>query len=335
MKGLVAAIIAVVALMGVGGAAYGQYDYGSMVPGYGYSGQDYGQGYGQYGQTLPDYSQYAQGQVGYGQQYMPPQQGPQGYANYPGYGGYQGYGRSPQQYNYYQGYGDGRGAPYAGYQQQQTPSRRAARQPAQYQAVRPERQRATVTARPIPQSSARASVQPSSRESSSIYWDGREAASDTSQGTGMQAPAQAMQPQPQPGLRQQVRSTPSTAAVQTPRRPSRTAAKQESASVPSPPPRKNVQWGKQDTRASDRGQITRLNQEEKPDTKRAGSPVVESPARAQSPMKWGKQDRPSIVGAEPGSSQSTGTVNDREPAAQQSVETKSSAKKFEWGKTSR
>src|SRR4030067_913853 len=98
---LVAAIVCCVSLMGVGGAAYGQYYFGSMVPGYGYYGQDYGQGYGQYGQTLPDYSQYAQGQGGYGQQYLPRQQGQQGYANYPGYGGYQGYGQygNPQKYN--------------------------------------------------------------------------------------------------------------------------------------------------------------------------------------------------------------------------------------------
>ena len=111
MKGLVAAIIAVVALMGVGGAAYGQYDYGSTVPGYGAYGQTYGQGYGQYGQTLPDYSQYARGQGGY-QQYLPYQQQGQQGANYQAYGGYQGYGGygNPQQNNFYQSYGTGRGA---------------------------------------------------------------------------------------------------------------------------------------------------------------------------------------------------------------------------------
>jgi len=171
MKGLVAAIIAVVALMGLE-----ELHTANMITEAWFRIRilrtGLWSGYGQYGQTLPDYSQYAQGQGGYGQQYLPPQQGPQGYANYPGYGGYQGYGGygSPQQYNYYQGYGDQRGAPYAGYQQQQTPSRRASRQPTQYQGVRPEQQRATVTERPIPQSSARASVQPSGRESSSIYW---------------------------------------------------------------------------------------------------------------------------------------------------------------------
>ncbi len=68
MKGLVAAIAAVVALTGTVGVAYGQYDYGSTVPGYGNYGQDYGQGYGQYDQSMPDYSQYAQGQGNYGQQ---------------------------------------------------------------------------------------------------------------------------------------------------------------------------------------------------------------------------------------------------------------------------
>lgn len=335
MKGLVAAIVAVVALMGVGGAAYGQYDYGSMVPGYGYSGQDYGQGYGQYGQTLPDYSQYAQGQGAGGQQYLPYQQGQQG-GNYQRYGGYQGYGgyENPQQYNYYQGYGTGRGAdPYAGYRQQQTPSRRGTRQPTQYQAARPQQQRPVITERPVPQASTRASVQPSSRDSSSIYWDGREAGTDTSQGAGVQAPVQTVQPQPQPNVRQQVRSTPG--AVQTPRRTTRRAVKQQSASVPSPPSRRNVQWGKQDTQASGRDQITGSGAAEKPDTKRAGSPVVESPARTQSPMKWGKQDRPSIIGAEPGSSQGTGAVTGKESGTtRESLESKS-AKKFEWGKTTR
>lgn len=332
MKGLVAAIVAVVALMGVGGAAYGQYDYGSMVPGY--SGQDYGQGYGQYGQTLPDYSQYAQGQGANGQQYLPYQQGQQG-GNYQGYGGYQGYGyQNPQQYNSYQGYGTGRGAPYAAYQQQQqTPQRRAARQPTRYQTIRPRQQSAAVTERPVPQTSTRASVQPSSRESSSIYWDGREAGTDTSQGAGVQAPVQSAQPQHQPNVRQQVRSAPS--AVQTPRRQSRTVAKRESASIPTPPPRRNVQWGKRDTQASERSQITGPSEAEKPDTKRAGSPVVEGPARSQSSMKWGKQDRPSIIGAEPGSSQGIGAVTGKESGTREALETKSSAKKFEWGKTAR
>ncbi len=335
MKGLVAAIAAVVALMGVGGAAYGQYDYGSMVSGYGSYGQDYGQSYGQYGQTLPDYSQYAQGQGSYGQQYLPYQQGQQS-GNYPGYGGYQGYGGygNPQEYNYYQGYGTGRSvAPYAGYQQQQTPQRRGARQPAQYQAARPQQQRPVVTERAVPQSSGRASVQPNSRESSSIYWDGRETGADTSQGAGVQAPAQTIQSQPQPAVRRPVRSTSGAVAVQTPRRTTRTSVKQQSDSVPSPPPRKNVKWGKQDTQASDRSRITRTAEEEKPDTKRAGSPFIERPVRTQSPMKWGKQDRPSIIGAEPGSSQGA-EVTSKESGSQESLETKS-AKKFEWGKTTR
>jgi hypothetical protein len=334
MKGLVAAI-AVAALMGVGGAAYGQYDYQSTVPGYGGYGQDYGQGVGQYGQTLSDYSQYAQGQGAYGQQYMPYQQGTQG-GNYPGYGGYQGYGgyENPQEYNPYQGYGPGRGAPYAGYQQQQTQQRRAPRQPAQYQTTRPRQPRAAVTERTAPQPSTGASVQPSGRESSSIYWDGREAGSDTSQGAGVQAPVQSAQPQYQPNVRQQVRSAPG--AVRSPGRPSRAAAKQESASVPSPPARKNVQWGKQDIKASDRGRVTVNDEQEKPDTRRSGSQVLESPVRSQSSMKWGKQDRPSIVGAEPGSSpEARGVTTGKESGAREALETQSSAKKFEWGKTAR
>jgi hypothetical protein len=337
MKGLVAAIVAVIALMGVGGAAYGQYDYGSMVPGMGYYGQNYGQGYGQsygqsygqYGQTLPDYSQYARGQGGY-EQYLPYQQGQQG--NYQAYGGYQGYGAygNPQQYNPYQGYGTGRSAPYAAYQQQQTPSRRASRH-----TTRQRQQRATVTERSIPQSSTRASVQPSSRASSSIYWDGRESGQDTSQGPGVQAPAPSMRPQEQLNVRQPARSTHS--AVQTPRRQSRTVtARQESASIPSPPARKNVHWGKPDTQASESGKTTKLSEQEKPDTKRAVSPVVESPAGSRSLMKWGKQDKPSIVGAEPGSSQrGAAAVTGKESGAQASVETKSAVKKFEWGKTTR
>ncbi len=334
MKGLVATVAAVVALTGFVGVAYGQYDYGSMVPGYGNYGQDYGQGYGQYGQSVPDYSQYAQGQGNYGQQSLPYQQGQEGYGNYPGYGGYQGYGYgTPQENNYYQGYGTGRGAPNAAYQQQQTPSRRGTRQPAQYQAVRPQQQRPVVTERPLPQSSTRASVQPSSRESSSIYWDGRETGTDTSQGAGVQAPAQTVQPQPQPAVRQQVRST--SGAVQSPRRTTRSAVKRESASVPSPPPRRNVQWGKQDNQASDPSQVTRASQEEKPDTKRAGSSLTESPARAQNAMKWGKQERPSIVGSEPGSSQGAGVITSKESGPQELVEPKSSAKKFEWGRTTR
>ena len=176
-------------------------------------------------------------------------------------------------------------------------------------------------------------MQPSSRESSSIYWDGREAGSDTSQGAGVQAPVQSVQPQPQPNVSPQVRSAPG--AAQTPRRTTRRAVKQQSASVPSPPPRRNVQWGKQDTQASDRDQITGSGVTEKPDTKRAGSPVVDSPVRTQSPMKWGKQDRPSIVGAEPGSSQGTAAVTGNESGTtRESLENKS-AKKFEWGKTTR
>ncbi len=336
MKGLVAAIAAVVALTGAVGVAYGQYDYGSMVPGYGSYGQDYGQGYGQgygqYGQSMPDYSQYAQGQGSYGQQQFPSyQQGQEGYGNYPGYGGYQGYGYgTPQEYNYYQGYGTGRGNPYGAYQRQQTPSRRGARQPTQYQAVRPQQQRPVVTERPVPQSSTSASVQPSSRQSSSIYWDGRETGSDTSQGAGVQAPVQTVQPQPQPTVRQQARST--SNAVQTPRRTTRSALRQDSATVPSPPPRKNVQWGKQENQTSDPSQFTGAAQEEKPDTKRVGS---ETPVRSQNAMKWGKQERPSIVGAEPGSSQGTGVMTSKESGPQESVEPKSSAKKFEWGRTTR
>jgi hypothetical protein len=332
MKGLVAAI-AVVALMGVGGAAYGQYDYQSTAPGYGGYGQDYGQGYGQYGQALPDYSQYAQGQGSYGQQYMPYQQGQQG-GNYPGYGGYQGYGDygNPQGYNPYQRNGTG-SAPYAGYQQQQTQPRRASRQPAQYQTTRPRQPRAAVTERTAPQTSTGASVQPSSRQSSSIYWDGREAGSDTSQGAGVQTPVQSAQPQYQPNVGQQVRSAPG--AVRSPHRPSRAAAKQESVSAPSPPPRKNVQWGKQDIKASDRGRVTASDVQEKPDTRRSGSQVLESPGRGPSSMKWGKQDRPSIIGAEPGSSPEPGGVTGKESGAREALETKSSAKKFEWGKATR
>jgi hypothetical protein len=52
-------------------------------------------------------------------------------------------------------------------------------------------------------------------------------------------------------------------------------------------------------------------------------------------MKWGKQDRPSIVGAEPGSSQGTAAVTGNESGTtRESLENKS-AKKFEWGKTTR
>jgi hypothetical protein len=52
-------------------------------------------------------------------------------------------------------------------------------------------------------------------------------------------------------------------------------------------------------------------------------------------MRWGKQERPSIVGAEPGSSEGTGVITSKEAGSQGPVETKSSAKKFEWGKTIR
>ncbi len=149
----------------------------------------------------------------------------------------------------------------------------------------------------------------------------------------MQAPAQTVQPQPQPAVRQQVRST--SGAVQSPRRATRSAVKQQSASVPSPPPRRNVQWGKQENQTSDHSQVTGAGQEEKPDTKRAGSSITESPARAQNSMKWGKQERPSIVGAEPGSSQGTGVITSKESGSQELLEPKSSAKKFEWGRTTR
>ena len=149
----------------------------------------------------------------------------------------------------------------------------------------------------------------------------------------MQAPVQSVQPQHQPNVRQQARSA--HGAIQTPRRQSRTVAKRESASVPSPPPRKNVHWGKQDIQASERGKTTKLSEAEKPDTKRPGSPVVEGPARTHSSMKWGKQDRPSIIGAEPGSSRSVGAVTGKESGTREPLETKSSAKKFEWGKTTR
>ncbi|HTY24090.1 MAG TPA: hypothetical protein VMC85_13230 [Desulfomonilaceae bacterium] len=347
MKGLVAVVAVTVALLGAGGAAYGQYDYGSMYPGaaqsYGYGnyGQGYGQaspGYGQYSQTMPDYSQYAQGQgaygQGYGQQNSPYQQGQGGYGNYPGYGANQSYGSYgyPREYNAYQGYGAAESTPYGSYQQQPS-TRRTSRQPTQYQPVRPQQQRATVTERSIPQTPSRASTEPSSRESSSIYWDGRETVPENSQGVAVQSPSQSIQPQPQPNVRQQVRSIPGAASVQTPRRTNRNVLKRQSASTPAPPPRKNVQWGKRDASTSD--QTSTWAEEEKPDSKRGTSMTKDSPPRAQGIMKWGKQDRPSMIGAEPGSTQGSETLGDNEAAARESVETKSSARKFEWGRTTR
>ncbi len=339
MKGLVATVAVATAFLCIGGVACGQNYYGAYGNQYQqYYGQfDQGQsGYGQYGQAQADYGQYGQAyggynqygqpQQGYGQnqvpygqqQYMPRQQGQGGYDAY-SYGGYPGYSdySGPGQYGYQQGYGAG-----TGYSQQPA-RRRQARQPAQARTITPQSPRTTVTEQSVGRTQSMQSSQTSRRESSSIYWDGRETIDDDMGGAPMQAPQAVQQPM-QPGTRQAARPT-TGSVIQPARRIPQNAIRQNTASVPAAPPRKNMRWGKQEESSA---------AIEKPESKRALTTTAEEGGvqTRSGAMKWGKQDRPNMVGSEPGvSSQSAGALGRSDAVTQESAESRPSAKRFEWG----
>jgi hypothetical protein len=354
MKGLVATIAVTAVLLGIAGVASAQYSYGDYANQYqGYYGQygqqaDYGQygqaqgGYNQYGQAYGGYDQYTQPQQGYGQartpygqqQYMPYQQGQGASGSYSNsaYPGYSEYGQQGQ-YGNQQAYGQARPGAASAYSQQ-TPRRRQARQPAQVQTVAPQGQnpRITVTEQPVSRGPSVQSSQTSSRESSSIYWDGRETVDDGTGGTPGQAP-QTVQPQA-PGMRQTARTNNGSAVVQPARRAPQNAVRQNTASLPAPPPKRSMRWGQQEASTVDGPASASMSTAQKPESRRALPPAADDNIGQQRPstMKWGKQDRPTIVGSEPGSPQGTSTLSRSDAGAQESAETTPAAKRFEWGK---
>lgn len=360
MKGLVAIIAVAAVLLSMGGVACAQYSYGdyaNQILGYfGQSGQSqsgygqygYGQAqgsYGQYGQAYGGYDQYGQSRQGYGQaqipygqqQYMPYQQGQDGYGNYSyqGYPGYSDYGQAGQ-YGYQQGYGAGGSGAGSAYSQQ-TPRRRQARQRPQAQTVAPQSQspRIAVTEQPTGRAPSMQSSQTGRRESSSIYWDGRETVDDEMDRTPVQAPPTVQSPL-QPGTRQTARTNAGSAVVQPARRAPQSAVRQNTASLPAPPPKRSIRWGKQEeTSKSDRSGPAGIGSAEKPESKRALSPGADDRIGQprSSTMKWGKQDRPTIVGSEPGSSQGASALGRSDAVAQESAEATPASRKFEWGKT--
>jgi hypothetical protein len=320
MKGLVSLLAIALISLGVTGSALSQ-DYYGVASGqggsypwylqdymgaqgaYGYGQQGYGQqgayGYGQqgYGQQGAYGQQYGSPQQGYGANYGQTQPGAGAYQNYPGYGaaaGYEGYGYDQSGQSY--GYGNQGASPMAAYGQQGYPGQQRTRPTASRNTGR---QQAVSQPQYTPtRSTAAAPRTERSSSSSDIYWDGR--TGDEEEGAVMAPPSRPMSSQSGNTIRQ-ARTAPTSAAVQAPRQKRRNVVRQENTAPP-PPEKKSLNWG----------------QGEKPESRR--------------PMQWGKAERPSIVGAEPGVASRGGSL-ETPPSSNQQVQTQSTTKKLQWGKT--
>ncbi len=297
------------------GNPYGMQQYGqndANAYGYGY-GQQYGQeaaGYGYGGQATPGYQQgYGQNQAGYPQGYGGyPQSGNQASGIYPWFGASpqppqpQGrYSTSPQQVT---------GNPYG----QSRPGTRARQDSAPVQ-TSPQVSTSTTRSNSSHQSRSsdnqiQAVQKPGKNE---MYWDGRGLVDDEAPSGNVQTAS------PQP--------TPSEQSPRTVERPKRQLSPASSVTNAKPPkPRANIVRRTEPTPAPPARQSMKWGKEEdKADSRR--------------PVKWGMESRPSMVGAEPGTSSQTNpsSENSLSPAARATQarndsEDTSGAKKFQWGK---
>jgi hypothetical protein len=330
MKRLLAAITLIVVLAGLEGAALSQ-GYQVVDPAQaqasGYYGQDYAQAQQAYGQQPQAAYAQQQGQQGYGQQAY----GQQPY-------GQQAYGQQPygQQPTGQVRQAAGMAQPSAGYQQQY-PQGQAA-----YQAQNtPNYNDPNYAAYAAYAAQQAAAGNPNIRtsEPSTIYWDGNEAEQamrDNQGGSWQPTTQQAPQAPPQRPAVRRMKATPGTASV----RPSRAArgqeAKRSAPSVAEPPGRAGVKWGKQDTTLAPSAEPRRAMKwgvQDKHESAQAneGDPQVVERTPARQPMQWGQTDKPSIVGAEPGMSNSSQSAARVEAAAEPMAETKTPARKFQWG----
>jgi hypothetical protein len=299
----------------MGGAAFGQgyYGYGNVgqYPGYGsYAGygdgqQQYGQQYGQqvpqgYGQQYGQQQygqQYGYGQSGgsYGQQY--PAQGYAGYQSYPAYGAY-----GTDQYGQAQGYGTG-SAPSTSARRPTARHNRNRQAPAQSYTAGPQPSYSASTDNRSTRSSTSVSNDVEQGTKSEVYWDGRESVPSEGETAAVQQPTQTAIPPASSRVLRQSRTVPGTPAVQTPRRARRNVVRQTTTPTPPPPAKREVKWGKEENTGSD------------------------------SAMKWGKQDKPTAVTAEPGASQGTRLEAQSASSSQVQAEAMAPGKKFQWGKT--
>jgi hypothetical protein len=139
--------------------------------------------------------------------------------------------------------------------------------------------------------------------SSEIYWDGRESVASEGAPIQVQQPAQVPAPPTAAPAVRRSRTAPGSPAVQTPRRTRQNVVRQTTTPTPPPPAKRNVKWGKEENTDS-------------------------GPA-----MKWGKQDKPTAVSVEPGSSQGARVEAHSASSSQVQAESTAPAKKFQWGKT--
>ena len=274
-------------------AAYGNYSYGT------YDGYGAGQYYGQ---------------QGYGSPYN------YGYGQDPGQQGY--YGQNPAGYGYDQAYGAQGYGQYSPYNPQQQQRRRAntqatrsprSQQLSDQQDSAPEVRSSTQvvpasrpTLQNVPSQTASRSQEPLVRQE--IYWDGADRTVEESVQSQGQAPQEArVTPQQiapsRPTTRQQ-RNSASQNDTQRPQRSRQNIVRQEPVT---PPPSvsstsPSFKWGKEESSQTNQSQP-------------AGKPAT---------LKWGMQEKPSMVGSEPGqgaTAQNTNQISDGTP------------KKLQWGKS--
>ena len=175
-------------------------------------------------------------------------------------------------------------------------------------------------------------------EPSSIYWDGNEAqqAMNNNQAGSWQPNVQQAPQAPQRPAVRRMKAAPGQAAVRPARTTARHQVKRNAQSVAEPPSRTSVKWGKQETALAAPAESTRSMKwglQAKPESQPVNEiqPQVAERTPPRQPMQWGKTDRPSIVGAEPGMSHATQSAASIETAAEPLAETKTPAKKFQWG----
>lgn len=306
MKGLVGTLAIILLIAAQVSAQDYQYNYDPAQA-------MYGQQYAQQGQQA-QYGQY--GQQGYGQQ--PAQYGNQ-YADqyaqqgqqYGNYGQYYGNAYSPQgyqgnPYDYNAQYGQ---APYAGQQQAPRASNRRARA-TQTQTPKP----AATPYMQVPGAQGTAAPdkifqEPGSLVKGEIYWNG-DGAEDQPRPTASGSEQPPPPPPPtSPRAIKQGKQGADNAAQQLRRRGQGTAeARPVAAQIPPPPSsKKGLKWGKTETVETS-----------------APAAVPESRSR----VKWGMQDKPAAIGAEPGSFQESAV----EPVANNAQAQAQGGKKFQWGK---
>ncbi len=133
-----------------------------------------------------------------------------------------------------------------------------------------------------------------------------------------------------------MRAAPGQASVRPARTTRRHHAKKSRVSVAEPPSRNNAKWGKNQTALAAPAEPKRpmkwgLQDKSENQPVNQIQPQVAERTPPKQPMRWGKTDKPSIVGAEPGMSHATQSAARVETASEPLAETKTPAKKFQWG----